>query len=80
MKNDNKEYYKEFGENLQNLITKQGKDVITIASVGNIEQKQVYRVLNGEHGASLKTIIALAKGLEIHPKELFNFQFDLDKE
>jgi transcriptional regulator with XRE-family HTH domain len=80
VKNDNKEYYKKFGENLQNLITKNGKDVITIASLGNIEQKQVYRVLNGEHGASLKTIIALAKGLEIHPKELFDFQFDFDKE
>ncbi|MBY0485753.1 MAG: helix-turn-helix domain-containing protein [Flavobacteriaceae bacterium] len=80
MKNDNKKYYKKFGENLQNLIEKQGKDVMTIASVGNIEQKQVYRVLNGEHGANLKTIIAIAKGLDIHPKELFDFQFDLDKE
>lgn len=80
MKNDNKEYYKKFGENLQNLITKKRKDVITIASVGNIEQKQVYRVLNGEHGASLKTLIALAKGLDVHPKELFDFKFDFDKE
>ena len=78
MKNDNKEYYKKFGENLQNLITIKNKDVITVASVGNIEQKQVYRVLNGEHGASLKTIIALSKGLEIHPKELFDFEFDLE--
>jgi len=80
VENDNKIYYKKFGENLQNLLVKYGKDVITIASVGNIEQKQVYRVINGEHGASLKTILALAKGLNIHPKELFDFQFDLDKE
>lgn len=80
MKNDNKEYYIKFGENLQGLIIKHKKDVVTIASVGNIEQKQVYRVLNGEHGASMKTIIAIAKGLDIHPKELFDFPFNFEIE
>mgnify|MGYP004704524977 CR=1 FL=1 len=45
-----------------------------------IELKQVYRVLNGEHGASLGTIISIAKGLDIEPKELFDFKFDLEKE
>ncbi len=46
---------------------------MTVASIGKIEPKQVYRVLKGEHGASMKTILALAEGLEIHPKELFDF-------
>ncbi|MDD5150959.1 MAG: hypothetical protein PHC28_10875 [Flavobacterium sp.] len=55
------------------------KDVMTVASIGKIEPKGVYRVLNGEHGASLGTIISLAKGLEIEPKELFDFEFFLDK-
>ncbi|WP_300100037.1 hypothetical protein [Flavobacterium sp.] len=52
---------------------------MTVASIGKIEPKGVYRVLNGEHGASLGTIISLAKGLEIEPKELFDFEFFLDK-
>ncbi len=48
---------------------------MTVASLGKIEPKQVYRVLKGEHGASMKTILSLAKGLNIHPRELFDFDF-----
>ncbi|ESU28523.1 hypothetical protein FLJC2902T_18950 [Flavobacterium limnosediminis JC2902] len=53
---------------------------MTVASIGKIEPKQVYRVLNGDHGASLGTIISIAKGLDIQPKELFDFEFNLEKE
>ncbi|WP_146740377.1 helix-turn-helix domain-containing protein [Flavobacterium lacus] len=80
MKENNKKYFIAFGLNLQRLIVKHNKDVMTVASLGKIEPKQVYRVLRGEHAASLGTIIALAKGLEIHPKELFDFDFFLDPE
>lgn len=80
MKEHNKKYFIAFGHNLERLILKQEKDVMTVASIGKIEPKQVYRVLRGEHAASLGTIIALAKGLEIHPKELFDFEFFLDPE
>lgn len=80
MKELRKSYYIKFGENLQNLMTKHGKDAMTIASIGKIEAKQVYRVLNGEHGANIGTIISIAKGLGVPPKELFDFKFDLDKE
>lgn len=80
MKELRKKYYSKFGENLQVLLDKHQKDVMTVASIGKIEPKQVYRVLNGEHGASMGTIISIAKGLNIEPKELFDFKFDLDKE
>ncbi|MCL9809859.1 helix-turn-helix transcriptional regulator [Flavobacterium luminosum] len=80
VKDIRKAYYIKFGEHLQKLLIKHQKDVMTVASIGKIEPKQVYRVLNGEHGASMGTIISIAKGLEIHPKELFDFQFDLEKE
>ncbi|GAA3598212.1 hypothetical protein Q4Q39_19685 [Flavivirga amylovorans] len=74
MKKTNKAYYKAFGEHLKLLLEKYNKDVMTVASIGKIEPKQVYRVLKGEHGASMKTILSLAEGLEIHPKELFDFE------
>lgn len=80
MKELRKKYYLKFGENLQILLDRHKKDVMTVASIGKIEPKQVYRVLNGEHGASMGTIISIAKGLDIEPKELFDFNFDLDKE
>lgn len=80
MKEIRKKYYIAFGENLKALMDKHNKDVMTIASIGKIEPKGVYRVLNGEHGASLGTIISIAKGLDIEPQELFDFKFDLEKE
>lgn len=80
MKEIRKKYYIAFGQNLQRVMEKNNKDVMTVASVGKIELKQVYRVINGDHGASLGTIISIAKGLDIEPKELFDFKFDLEKE
>jgi len=37
----------------------------------------VYRVINAEHAASPGAIIAIAKGLGVEPKVLFDFKFDL---
>ncbi|AXP80477.1 hypothetical protein CJ739_1388 [Mariniflexile rhizosphaerae] len=78
MKDLNKEYYIAFGLHLEKLIASKGKDVMTVASLGKIEPKQVYRALNGEHGISMRTILSLAKGLEVQPKELFDFDFIFD--
>lgn len=80
MKEIRKSYYIEFGKNLQTLLVLHNRDVMTVASIGKIEPKQVYRVLNGEHGASMGTIISIAKGLGIPPKSLFDFEFDLSEE
>ncbi len=79
MAENSKQYYIAFGKNLESLIAKYETDVVNIASLAGIEQKQVYRVINGEHGASMKTIISLAKGLRIHPKELFDFKFNFEE-
>ena len=74
----NKRYYVKFGENLLRLIKSSDTDIATLAALGGIEQKQVYRILKGEHGASLSTILSIAKGLGVHPKLLFDFEFDLE--
>lgn len=78
MKEIRKRYYIAFGENLKKLIELHGTDVMTVASIGKIELKQVYRAINGEHGASMGTIISIAKGIGIPPKELFDFVFNFD--
>jgi transcriptional regulator with XRE-family HTH domain len=68
-------YIKAFGRNLRQLIISKGKTPEEVAAHGDIETKQVYRVINGEHSTTLSIIIAIAKGLEIHPKELFDFDY-----
>ncbi|WP_343703747.1 helix-turn-helix transcriptional regulator [Chitinophaga sp.] len=75
MKVRNDAYLKAFGENLKQLMAKSNKNAETVAALGGIETKQVYRVINGEHSATLSIVYAIAKGLEVHPKELFDFTF-----
>lgn len=76
MKVRNQPYLNAFGSNLKELIAKKKKTPEDVAAIGNIETKQVYRVINGEHSASLSILVAIAKGLEVHPKKLFDFDFE----
>lgn len=73
MKNKNQEYLDAFGKHLNDLLIEKKKTPEDVAAHGNIETKQVYRVINAEHDTSLSIVVAIAKGLEIHPKELFDF-------
>ena len=44
-----------------------------VAAHGNLETKQVYRAINGEHSTGLGIIYSLAKGIGVKPKVLFDF-------
>lgn len=57
------------------MLADKGKTPEEVAAHANIETKQVYRVINGEHSATISITYAIAKGLGVHPKELFDFQF-----
>jgi transcriptional regulator with XRE-family HTH domain len=72
----NQAYLNAFGENLKKLIAQKKKTPEEVAAIGGIETKQVYRVINGEHSATLSIIVAIARGLETHPKKLLDFDFD----
>ncbi len=75
MKTRNQPYLTAFGEHLAELLKEKGKTPEEVAAHGNIETKQVYRVINGEHSATLSILYAIAKGLGIQPKSLFDFDF-----
>lgn len=73
MKVRNQEYLTAFGNHLKKMINDRKSTPEDVAAHGGIETKQVYRVVNGEHSTSLSVIVAIAKGLNVHPKELFDF-------
>jgi len=73
VKSRDEKYLKAFGRHLKKIIEERGKTPEEVAAHGNIETKQVYRVINAEHDTSLSIIVAIAKGLDKHPKELFDF-------
>lgn len=76
MKVRNQKYLDAFGENLKRLLVLKKKTPEDVAALGEIEPKQVYRVINAEHSPTLSIIVAIAKGLEVHPKKLFDFDFE----
>lgn len=80
MKEWQKAYRKKFSEHLRMLIDESDRDIATIASIGNIETKAIYRLLADENEPKITTLIPIAKGLNTHPKELFNFDFKLTDE
>ncbi|OJW80274.1 MAG: hypothetical protein BGO69_05430 [Bacteroidetes bacterium 46-16] len=79
MKGRDQQYLKAFGKHLDELIKAKGMTPEEVAAIGNLETKQIYRVKNGEHSPTLATIISIAEGLHVHPKELFDFNFEAFK-
>jgi transcriptional regulator with XRE-family HTH domain len=75
VKERNKEYVIAFGLNLKRIMEEKGLSPEDVAIQAELEPKQVYRVRNGEHSATLSVVYAIASGLNIHPKELFDFDF-----
>ena len=75
MKVRNQKYLNAFGKHLAQMLEQKGKTPEEVAAHANIETKQVYRVLNGEHSATISITYAIAKGLGVHPKLLFDFEF-----
>lgn len=78
MKVRNQEYLVALGNNLKTLIANKKKTPEEVAALGNIETKQVYRAINAEQNITISTLIAIAKGLEVHPKKLLDFEFDFE--
>ena len=76
MKVRNQAYLTAFGKNLKKLIDSKNKTPEDVAAIGNLETKQIYRVINGEHSTTLSVLYAIAKGLEVHPKKLLDFEFE----
>ena len=42
----------------------------------DIDYSDIGKIEKGKRNIQLSTILELSKGLKVHPKELFNFDFD----
>ena len=65
-----------FGENLRKHRLKKGLSYRKLAQRCNVEYTHIRKIERGLVSIQLLTILELAKGLNIHPKELFDFKFD----
>jgi transcriptional regulator with XRE-family HTH domain len=76
VKNRAEDYIKEFGHNIKSLRKARKWSRETLSAYADIEAKQIYLIESGKQGPTLSTIVALALAFEIHPSQLFNFDYD----
>ncbi|AVR44241.1 XRE family transcriptional regulator [Christiangramia fulva] len=68
-----------FGKKVKYYRTKEKKlSLRGLAKRCDVEHSKIAKIEKGQVKIQLPTVFELAKGLEIHPKELFNFEVNLD--
>lgn len=79
MKIKNKEYTKAFGENLKKLRKAKKLSRETLGAMAEIESKQIYNIEAANQSPTVSTVVAIALALKLHPKRLFEFDFDFEE-
>ncbi len=69
-------YLIKFGENILKRRNELNLSYRQLAQKCDIDFSAISKIEKGQKSLDFNTIIELAKGLEIHPKELFDFDFD----
>ena len=66
-----------FGKNLEEIKKRKNLTYRKIATRCNVDHSDIKKYVDGKISPSVLTIIELAKGLGVHPKELFDFDFGI---
>lgn len=67
-----------FGENLQKIRLDKKLSLRAMAANCDLDDSNISKIENGKFNVQLSTIIELAKGLDVDPKELLEFNFIKD--
>lgn len=68
-----------FGKRLELLRTQQDLSYRAMAERCDVDSSDISKIEKGKVDIQLKTILELAKGLNKHPKELFDFEIDFEE-
>jgi transcriptional regulator with XRE-family HTH domain len=69
-----------FGKKLEEIRTAKKLSYRQLAQRCDLDHSDISKIEKGETNIQLSSVLQLAKGLNVHPKELFDFKFDLDKD
>lgn len=72
----NDEYVKAFGKNLRKLRLDRGLTCEALEEKTGIDFRQISRLERGERSPTISTMLILAKGLNLKPLDLLDFEFD----
>lgn len=65
-----------FGEHLKSVREGKGLSLRRLADLCDLDNSNISKIEHGKFDIQLSTIIELAKGLSVHPKELLDYNFD----
>ena len=69
----NKDIIKQLGKRIRAIREGKGLTQFDVSVIANTDNKHISRIELGQVDIKLSTIIKLAEALEIHPKDLFDF-------
>lgn len=75
--NQDQIYIQKFGENVFKRRNELKLSYRQLAQKCDVDFSAISKIEKGQKSMEFQTIIELAKGLEIHPKELFDFSFPI---
>ncbi len=78
MMNRNQTYLEKFGENVLKRRNELQLSYRQLAQKCDIDFSAISKIEKGQKSLEFQTIIELARGLELHPRDLFDFDFAKD--
>ncbi|KAF2082073.1 helix-turn-helix domain-containing protein [Flavobacterium johnsoniae] len=79
-KEQNSKFLISFGNNLHKFRTAKKLSYRKLAQMCNVDHSQISKTEKGQKSIQLKTIFDLARALDVHPKDFFDFDFELKKD
>lgn len=76
MQEKDKQRLKQFGIHLSKIRKKKGLSMRELAARCDVDYAKISKLENNKANITITTLIELAEGLGIHPKELLNLDFD----
>lgn len=74
-KTNKEEFLKSFGANFGKLRQERNLSFRTLSQKCDLDYADLNKIEKGKRNITLSTIIELANGLDIHPRELFDFYY-----
>ena len=73
------DFLKDFGDNFGKIRQSKNLSFRTLSQKCDLDYADLNKIEKGKRNITLSTIVELAKGLEIHPKKLFDFSFSFQE-
>lgn len=68
------------GKQIDIIRKEKGFSYSRIAKGCNIDSSDISKIAKGQVNIMLSSVLELSKGLDIHPKDLFDFDFEIDND